>query len=94
MTPDLVTVRMPIRKMPHWLYKWLDRTGRMPWLVRLIWPGTHYCSEMDDLLVTPEEANDCFCGVFVRDDIFAETPRWTLFKVGRETPIWPEEPPK
>lgn len=47
-------------KCPGWLYRWIDRRGRIPWLVRKLWPTAHWCPEMDELLVV-ENIDDCFC---------------------------------
>ena len=48
-------------KCPRWLYRWIDRRGRIPLIVRRIWRNAHFCPEMDCLLVI-DNTMDCFCG--------------------------------
>lgn len=59
-------------KFPHWLYKHMERHGCMRWFVQRLWPGTHYCPEMDDMLVTSDFKDDCFCGMWPENDIDRE----------------------
>lgn len=51
--------------MRRWLkwtyYRWIDRRGRIPRLATWLWPGAHWCPEMDDLLIL-WNVEDCFCG--------------------------------
>jgi len=42
------------------LYRWIDRRGRIPWWVRLLWRRAHWCPEMDYLLIL-DNPLDCFC---------------------------------
>lgn len=48
---------------PHWLYRWIDERGRIPWIVRKLWPSAHWCPAMDDLLLIDEGQVRfaCFC---------------------------------
>lgn len=48
-------------RCPLWLYRWLDERGRIPWLVRMLWPKAHWCPEMDGLLIV-DNLDGCFCG--------------------------------
>lgn len=50
-------------KCPNWLYRRIDRRGRLPRWVRWIWARAHWCPEMDELLVI-DNWEDCYCGVF------------------------------
>lgn len=52
-------------KMPIRLYKWIDRREHVPWIIRkVLWPGTHFCVEMDYLLVASDNKDNCFCGMW------------------------------
>lgn len=46
-----------IRRM---LYHWIDRRGKIPWVLFKLWRYAHFCPGMDGLLIlgNPE---DCFC---------------------------------
>lgn len=46
---------------PNWVYRWVDRRGSIPWIVRRLWPTAHWCPEMDSLLII-DNVMDCFCG--------------------------------
>lgn len=51
-----------VKRMPHWLYRWLDRRGKIPCYraFLLLWPHLHFCAELDDALVL-EEFDFCDC---------------------------------
>lgn len=46
---------------PRWLYRWIDERGRIPAIVRWIWPGAHWCAELDYLLVVDPIDFECGC---------------------------------
>lgn len=49
---------MNLAKMPDWLYRWLDNRGRLPWIIRKLYPKAHFCPELDGLL---EDYRFCPC---------------------------------
>lgn len=48
-------------RCPLWLYRWIERRGRIPAWAWLLWPFAHWCPEMDELLII-DNLEDCFCG--------------------------------
>lgn len=52
----------------HWLYRYVDNRGRVPWVVRKLYPYAHWCPEMDGLLclTTEDVAVNCYCDVVRR----------------------------
>ncbi len=38
-------------RMPRWLYEWIDLRGRIPPLVRALWPQAHFCADLDWCLI-------------------------------------------
>lgn len=46
-----------------WIYRWIDRRGRIPMWCQRFWPWAHWCPEMDGLLVLTKSdlELDCFC---------------------------------
>lgn len=48
-------------KCPRRFYnKWDDR-GTVPKWAAFFWPWTHYCPDMDEMLIV-DNLTDCFCG--------------------------------
>ena len=43
------------------IYNWIERRGRIPFWARWIWPLSHWCPEMDSMLIL-DNLEDCFCG--------------------------------
>lgn len=48
------------RRFLWWVYRWIDRRGRIPPIARWLWPSSHWCPEMDSLLIL-WNSEDCFC---------------------------------
>lgn len=46
-------------RCPDWLHRWIDNRGRIPAIVRWLWPHAHWCAELDDLLTI--DNCDCCC---------------------------------
>lgn len=49
--------------MTQRLYNWIDRRGRIPIWVRIVYRYAHWCPEMDDLLILTraDAVRNCFC---------------------------------
>lgn len=54
-----------MKRFHDWLYRRIDKRGRIPLWVRLVWRRAHWCSEMDDLLIIrlQDVLNNCHCSV-------------------------------
>lgn len=48
------------RRLWRMLYRWIDRRGRLPWILYKFWKTAHFCPEMDSLLIL-DNTEDCFC---------------------------------
>jgi hypothetical protein len=49
------------RRLLNWLYHRIDESGRIPRWVHWIWRSSHWCEDMDYLLIM-DNTYDCFCG--------------------------------
>jgi hypothetical protein len=52
-----------MRRCPRWLLAWFDWSGRIPVWARHLWPGLHFCNELDGSLETRRHD---FCGPYCR----------------------------
>jgi hypothetical protein len=37
--------------IPVFIYNWVDKRQRIPWLVRKLYPTLHFCEDLDFLLL-------------------------------------------
>ena len=63
-------------KCPNWLYRWIDKRGRIPFWIWWIWKYAHFCDEMDYLLIV-DNRDDCFCERRLMNRTFFYLADWT-----------------